>query len=389
MIPVLPVLLLTSSTNDQPSATLREIHMNVSPKVCVGSLNPVKINAVAQAFLRCNLTVEAVGIPHVNSGVNDQPIGMEETKKGAINRAKAALKQCSFTPAYSVGLEGGLVTSCSDPNGLDCIAVMAVLDVQTGYISTSSTGSFMLPSPLSALVRNGMELGDADDVIFQRTNSKQEDGTVGILTKGAIDRTEYYVHALILALVPLLQPELYNEHACTKYNIRSSWWQRYSFQLRENPIVTKSYTSAVITGAGALAGQLLGGRKTLDWRRIGAFGVFGGVATGPIIHYWTKFLASQAVFKKNVLFKTLVDRLLFHPPFQYFFFIFTALLEGKVSMNTAIQNTNGIFIGVIKKALMFWPPMMYMIFNKLPIQYQSIGSNLTAFIWSCYLGWAA
>ena len=77
--------------------------------------------------------------------------------------------------------------------------------------------------------------GDADDVIFKRTNSKQGDGNtsppllpgllvlslivldctallagvVGLLTKGALDRTQYYVHAIILALVPFINPGLY------------------------------------------------------------------------------------------------------------------------------------------------------------------------------------
>ena len=54
-----------------------------------------------------------------------------------------------------------------------------------------------------------MELGDADDVIFERTNSKQGDGIVGILTGSAIDRTEYYVPAMVLALIPFINRALY------------------------------------------------------------------------------------------------------------------------------------------------------------------------------------
>lgn len=38
-------------------------------------------------------------------------------------------------------------------------------------------------------VAGGMELGEADDHVFERSNSKQEDGAVGLLTKGLIDRT--------------------------------------------------------------------------------------------------------------------------------------------------------------------------------------------------------
>ena len=80
---------------------------------------------------------------------------------------------------------------------------------------------------------------------------------------------------------------------------------------------------------------------------------------------------------------------MFHPPFQYSFFVFTMVMQGKISLESALVNTNGIIFGVVKKALMFWPPMMYMIFNYSPVQYQSLFSNMTAFVWSTYLGWAS
>ncbi len=58
-----------------------------------------------------------------------------------------------------------------------------------------------------------MALGDADDAVFGRSNSKHEDGTVGILSHGVVDRTEYYRHALVLALVPLTNAAMYMEGA--------------------------------------------------------------------------------------------------------------------------------------------------------------------------------
>jgi non-canonical (house-cleaning) NTP pyrophosphatase len=76
--------------------------------------------------------------------------------------------------------------------------------------SLSKTGSFMLPQPISKLVKEGMELGDADDKISGRVKSKHGSGTVGYLTEGMIDRSAYYEHALILALVPWIRPDMYN-----------------------------------------------------------------------------------------------------------------------------------------------------------------------------------
>jgi len=59
------------------------------------------------------------------------------------------------------------------------------------------------------IINEGMELGTADDIIFKRSNSKQQNGSVGLLTKGAIDRTAYYEHAVTLAFVPFITNELY------------------------------------------------------------------------------------------------------------------------------------------------------------------------------------
>lgn len=50
---------------------------------------------------------------------------------------------------------------------------------------------------------------DIDDILFNRSNSKQEDGAVGILTGRIIDRTKYYLEAVILALIPFKNEKLY------------------------------------------------------------------------------------------------------------------------------------------------------------------------------------
>ena len=75
--------------------------------------------------------------------------------------------------------------------------------------SYSKTAAFLLPPQISNLVKSGMELGDADDHVFKRVNSKHGGGTVGILTDGLISRSMYYDHAIKLALIPWIRPSLY------------------------------------------------------------------------------------------------------------------------------------------------------------------------------------
>jgi non-canonical (house-cleaning) NTP pyrophosphatase len=71
------------------------------------------------------------------------------------------------------------------------------------------SGTFFLPTKIAALVREGKELGEADDIVFLQRDSKQNNGAIGLLTDNVIDRTLLYEHAVILALLPFKNEVLY------------------------------------------------------------------------------------------------------------------------------------------------------------------------------------
>jgi inosine/xanthosine triphosphatase len=176
----------------------------MSQIVVIASRNPVKIEAVRQAFEACfparNFRFEGVQVP---SGVSDQPMTDEETRRGARQRAESARAEMPQADFW-VGLEGGLETDGQD---LRAFAWMVVASANNR--GEARTACFPLPPQVAALVREGRELGEADDIVFGQTNSKQQGGAVGLLTQGRISRTTYYREALILALIPFLQTELY------------------------------------------------------------------------------------------------------------------------------------------------------------------------------------
>lgn len=62
---------------------------------------------------------------------------------------------------------------------------------------------------MAQLVRDGKELGDANDIVFNETNSKQNNGAIGLLTGDIVTRQTYYEHCLLLALVPFMNPNLF------------------------------------------------------------------------------------------------------------------------------------------------------------------------------------
>lgn len=181
-------------------------------RLMVASTNPVKINAALEGFRRMfpDQLAEAHGIS-VPSGVSDQPMTSDETLQGALNRARA-VRQAAPDADYWIGIEGGVQPHGDPPESaaLEALAWIVVLGQVGGRDCTGKgrTGSFFLPEESARLVRQGIELGHADDQVFGRSNSKQQNGSVGLLTHDIIDRTEYYIHAVILALIPFKNPML-------------------------------------------------------------------------------------------------------------------------------------------------------------------------------------
>jgi len=178
----------------------------VVQRIVVASRNPAKLRAALGAFRRVfpdrRFDVEGVSVP---SGVGHQPMSDEETLLGARNRAEAA-RRLAPDADFWVGMEGGVE---EHPAGLASFAWIVVLS--RSQVGRGRSGVFFLPEPVARLVRSGVELGDANDRVFGTQGSKLEAGAIGLLTRGALDRVELYEHATVLALVPFVHPELYDE----------------------------------------------------------------------------------------------------------------------------------------------------------------------------------
>ncbi|MCA9888081.1 MAG: inosine/xanthosine triphosphatase [Anaerolineae bacterium] len=173
------------------------------PTVIVASTNPVKIECAHLGFLAMfpdePFAVEGVSVP---SGVSDQPMTRAETIQGATNRAKNAA-EAKPDADYYIGIEGGV----EEVDGrFEVFAWVVILSKE--QMGRAQTGIFYLPNEVEDLLRQGVELGEADDIVFRRENSKQGNGAIGILTDDAITRTSYYVPAVIMALIPFKQTDL-------------------------------------------------------------------------------------------------------------------------------------------------------------------------------------
>ncbi len=174
-------------------------------KIAVASNNPAKLAAVRDGFSRVfpGETFEVLG-EAVKSGVSDQPMSSDETLQGALNRVNNIADQVSGADYY-VGLEGGIEPT---DGGMEAFAWIVVRG-KNGTTGKGRTGVFFLPPAIEKLIHEGKELGEADDIVFNKSNSKQANGAVGILTGDVITRSSYYSEAIVFALIPFQNPELY------------------------------------------------------------------------------------------------------------------------------------------------------------------------------------
>lgn len=249
------------------SAAATKAATKIVLRVAIGSSNPIKVKAAELAIrqvlddqksiLGGSSSKEAVCADEYNSEriinasnveidlqsfdvdscVRAQPFDNEETRAGAKNRAKRAyhaFRQANENenPHFALGIEGGVEWG-DNTKELYCMAWMAAYGKRLGdddayrslqnvdtqqdnysettqaMLGLAKSAMFHVPIPVADLVRKGVELGAADDTVFHREKSGQGSGTIGIVSGGLINRTEYYVSPLIMALSPWIRPDLY------------------------------------------------------------------------------------------------------------------------------------------------------------------------------------
>ncbi len=169
-------------------------------RVAVGSTNPVKV-AAARAVLAPlipGLVLEGVAVA---SDVPDQPMGDDETIRGA--RTRAARARAALDADLGVGLEGGVVPL---PDGGMRSCAWCVVVSRDGRVGTGGSLAMDLPSSVADAIRGGVELGHAMDALVRVRGTKHGAGAVGILTGGLVDRQRAYEVLVTYALARFLTP---------------------------------------------------------------------------------------------------------------------------------------------------------------------------------------
>ncbi|MFA7186176.1 MAG: inosine/xanthosine triphosphatase, partial [Victivallales bacterium] len=168
------------------------------PDISVGSLNPVKTEAVRAVMEKIYGNVRITSVD-VESGVPEQPFE-KDVRQGAVNRAKSALGNHEM----SVGIEAGVFEL---EDGLYDIQYCAVFD-NKGMLTIGMGSGFRYPDDISASVREGKTVSDAIRDLYGREDIGKKGGAIGLLTDGLLNRKELTEQSIMAAMVPRISDSL-------------------------------------------------------------------------------------------------------------------------------------------------------------------------------------
>lgn len=174
--------------------------------IAVGSVNKTKIDPVKDVFTKHFKGVKVVGVK-VESGVSDQPKNEDEMYKGALNRAKGALRKVKNAD-YGVGIEGGIHKRSY---GWFEHSLVVIVD-KKGNIGVGSSGGLALPDRvINKILKENMNLEEAVDEIFGTKQIGEGIGMFGVFTKGYVTRTSGVAHGVAFALARFLHNKVYDQ----------------------------------------------------------------------------------------------------------------------------------------------------------------------------------
>ncbi|KAL1526520.1 hypothetical protein AB1Y20_015230 [Prymnesium parvum] len=181
--------------------------------VAVGTTNPCKLRAVRrtiEAFPSVANLASICACSGISSGVSEQPMSLEETAKGARNRAEAAHASIDGgRHTLGLGIESGLF-SLGEKHYDVC--VVSAFDGARHHLGLSC--AFEIPtSILSHIFQGGLDLSQACKASGITSDPKlgEHGGLISILSKKRVSRLDYTVQAISMALFFAEHPSWFGE----------------------------------------------------------------------------------------------------------------------------------------------------------------------------------
>ena len=167
----------------------------------VGSKNPVKVSAVDETIRGYQFLADAAveGVDAA-SEVGEQPKTLEETIRGAMNRARNAYQNCDF----SFGIEDGLMEAPHGRGNYLNVCACVIHDGKDFHLGLSS--AHPVPKKIMRLIlEKGYDMSGAfyETGLTSNPELGTAEGAIHILTKGRLTRKDCVKQAVTMALIHL------------------------------------------------------------------------------------------------------------------------------------------------------------------------------------------
>ncbi len=170
-------------------------------RIRVASLNRNKINAVKRVFPSFRVEGSAC-----KSGVREQPLSLDETIEGAIFRAKTVFEDCK----YSIGIEDGIAPVPNTQSGYMNFCACAIYDGKRTYLGLAPAFEYP-PKFIEKVLNEEITISQALVPATGKPDIGYEEGIIGWLTGGRINRKDYTELAVEMAKVQIDNAALYQK----------------------------------------------------------------------------------------------------------------------------------------------------------------------------------
>lgn len=172
-------------------------------KIVLGTTSELKIRAAKEAFKILDISPEIIAVKS-ESGVPNQPFGMEQILTGAKNRAGNALK--AQEAEFAIGIENGIIKIDQMNKWMDTLAVVVILE--DGKASSAIGLAYPIPGwVVDEIKRESSELGH----VVQKLNPALEKDPINYFSDGKIKREETITQAIVSAMLEFTSSDKYKK----------------------------------------------------------------------------------------------------------------------------------------------------------------------------------
>jgi inosine/xanthosine triphosphatase len=165
-------------------------------KIILGSTSTHKLAAIAEACENLQIEANVKGVK-TDSGINEQPVRLDETFKGALTRAEGAHKQSPDSTA--IGIESGIFRFGEQNSHTLDLAIVVLITEDGRKIVTTSSGVEFPQQCVEEAGRRGFDTTSVGSVVTEQFGGDPTDPH-SVLTDNKVTRTMTLVDAIVVAL---------------------------------------------------------------------------------------------------------------------------------------------------------------------------------------------